>query len=425
MDNNEFEKKEQQEILEEQEAEIIAVLPEIEEEEEAKPVVKTETQEEDPFKKPLATKVEKKQTGISHLTMGIIGAIIGGLLVAFIVPSLMYGKFMPYSEMGNGQGQQIVISPEKTVTVASAVAKKNMPAVVRISTVSIESDIFLQQRTVEGVGSGAIVNSNGYILTNAHVVGTNPEKITVDLQDGRELAGKVLWIDSVLDLAVVKVNVEGLPVVEMADSDYIDVGETAIAIGNPLGTMFERTVTQGIVSGLNRSIMVGQGDLMEDLIQTDAAINPGNSGGPLINSRGQVMGINTVKASAEGLGFAIPINIAKPIIAQLVEKGSFTPTYVGISAIDREMAGYYKTEIKVKNGLYIESVKEGAPAALAGLKPADIITKVDGVNINTMVKFKSMLYAKKAGEKVTVTYIRGGFTHTAEITLADMPKAYK
>jgi serine protease Do len=319
----------------------------------------------------------------------------------------------------------VVINPSQELNVAAAVAQKVTPTVVRISTVIVERDLLFGKRSSEGVGSGVIIDSNGYILTNAHVVGEHPDELTVFFKDGRELDGKVLWKDSLLDLAVVKVEATGLPAAELGDSDGLIVGETAIAIGNPLGLRFERTVTQGIVSGLNRSIMVDQGSVMEDLIQTDAAINPGNSGGPLINSRGQVIGINTVKASAEGLGFAIPINITKPITQKLIKNGEFIPTYMGITPLDSEMLGYYATDIEIQKGIYIYDVKAGAPAAEAGLKKGDIITHINGVEVNTLVKFKSILYSLNPGDTITIIYLKNKTEYSADIKLAEMPEEYR
>lgn len=368
----------------------------------------------------------KRPLGLLLLSTALVGAVIGGLIVAAIVPSYIYDKLAP---MQQGQlvpsGQQLVIQPSTEMNVAAAVAQKVTPAVVRISTVTVERDLFFGKRSYEGVGSGVIIDSKGYILTNAHVVGDHPEELTAFFKDGRELDGKVLWQDSLLDLAVVKVEATDLPAAELGDSDNLIVGETSIAIGNPLGMRFERTVTQGIVSGLNRSIMVEQGAVMEDLIQTDAAINPGNSGGPLINSRGQVIGINTVKASAEGLGFAIPINITKPIIRKLIETGEFIPTYMGITPLDSEMLGYYATNIEIQKGIYVYNVMKGTPAASAGLKAGDVITHINGTEVNTLVKFKSLLYSLNPGDTINVKYMRDNNGYTADIKLAEMPEEYR
>lgn len=369
----------------------------------------------------------KRPSGLSYLATALVGAVIGGLIVAAIVPSYLYNKLAPIQQGGNMQaGQQLVIRPLEEMNVAAAVASKVTPTVVRISTVTVERDLFFGKKSYEGVGSGVIIDPNGYIITNAHVVGDHPEELTVFFKDGRELDGKVMWKDSLLDLAVVRVEATDLPAAELGDSDSLMVGETSIAIGNPLGMRFERTVTQGIVSGLNRSIMVEEGSVMEDLIQTDAAINPGNSGGPLINSQGQVIGINTVKASAEGLGFAIPINITKPITQKLIKNGKFVPTYMGITPLDSEMLGYYATDIEIQKGIYIYNVMAGTPADRAGLKTGDVITHINDEEVNTMVKFKSLLYSLEPGDTISVRYIMKDKTEkTIDIKLAEMPEEYR
>ncbi|KKH59039.1 hypothetical protein DU75_07475, partial [Methanosarcina mazei] len=208
-------------------------------------------------------------------------------------------------------GNQINITTKEDITTVTAVAKKSMKSVVGITTVETVRD-FIWERQVQGIGSGVIVDSRGYILTNSHVVGdNNADRITVLFEDGDKKVGQVIWHDPSLDLAMVKVNAINLPVADFGDSDTLQIGEIAVAIGNPLGLEFQRTVTSGIISGLNRTIPLDQYYKMEDLIQTDASINPGNSGGPLLNAKGEVIGINTAKISTgEGLGFAIPINIA-------------------------------------------------------------------------------------------------------------------
>jgi serine protease Do len=368
----------------------------------------------------------KRPSGLSYFATALVGAVIGGVIVAAIVPSYLNNRLAPMQQGGNTQAaQQLVITPSEDLNVAAAVAQKVTPTVVRISTITVEKDLFFGKRSSEGVGSGVIIDPNGYILTNAHVVGEHPEELTVFFKDGRELDGKVLWKDTLLDLAVVKVNATGLPAAELGDSDGLIVGETAIAIGNPLGLRFERTVTQGIVSGLNRSIMVEQGAVMEDLIQTDAAINPGNSGGPLINGRGQVIGINTIKASAEGLGFAIPVNVTKPITEKLIKNGKFVATYMGITPLDSEMLGYYATDIEIQKGIYVYDVNVGTPADNAGLKVGDVITHINDEEVNTLVKFKSILYSSSPGDTVTIRYIKNSTEYSVDIKLAEMPEEFR
>lgn len=368
----------------------------------------------------------RRPSGLSYFATALVGAVIGGIIVAAVVPSILLSRLAPMQPDGNAQlGQQVVINTTEDLNVAAAVAQKVTPSVVRISTITVERDLFFGKRSAEGVGSGVVIDPSGYILTNAHVVGEHPEELTVFLKDGRELDGEVMWKDSLLDLAVVKVEAANLTAAELGDSDNLIVGEVTIAIGNPLGTRFERTVTQGIVSGLNRSIMVDEGSVMEDLIQTDAAINPGNSGGPLINSKGQVIGINTVKASAEGLGFAIPINITKPITQKLIKNGKFVATYMGITPLDSEMLGYYATDIEIQKGIYVYNVPAGTPASKAGLRSKDIITHINGEEVNTLVKFKSILYSLDPGDTISVKYTRNGSENTLDITLAEMPEEFR
>jgi S1-C subfamily serine protease len=238
----------------------------------------------------------------------------------------------------------------------------------------------------------------------------------------------VLWQDSALDLALIRVDATGLPYAELGDSDRVSVGDIAVAIGSPLGLRFQRTVTSGVISALNRSLMVGsEGEevIMEDLIQTDASINPGNSGGPLLNSRGQVIGINSAKASeAEGIGFAVPINIAKPIIKQVVEKGSFRPMYLGIDGYDREIAGYHNSDIDIQKGIYVIRVHNNTPASAAGIREGDIILELDGQPLDSMIKMRSILFGMDRPKKVSILIKRDGKTITKQVEPAPRPEGY-
>ena len=268
----------------------------------------------------------------------LVAAIIGGVIGVYLGPYLL-GKSVPYITDKSGdpvQPQNIEILAEtEDLKVIPTVAKKAMPSVVGITTVTEQRDFFFGIRRGEGVGTGVIVDDSGYILTNSHVVNDGrAAEVKVLLYDGNTLRADVLWNDSLLDLAVLKVNAKNLPVASLGNSDEMEVGDLAIAIGNPLGLAFERTVTSGIISGLDRSVPVGEFESIEGLIQTDASINPGNSGGPLLNAKGEVIGINTAKIqTGEGLGFAIPINTAKPIVDEFIEKGEFTKVYLGIQGV--------------------------------------------------------------------------------------------
>lgn len=298
--------------------------------------------------------------------------------------------------------------------VAQKVAKKATAGVVGITVERLKKkDIFDRDSNPEvGFGSGVIVSPDGYILTNNHVAGGKSERIIVSLADGRNVDGEVVWADPVLDLAAVKVNLTGLTPLPLGDASKLEVGEHAIAIGNPLGMEFQRSVTSGIISALNRTIRIDTeegSNYMEDLIQTDASINPGNSGGPLLNSDGEVVGINTVKvSSAEGMGFAIPINITKPITEKLVATGSFTEPYLGLFAYDSSLIQYVDGESDLKNGIYVAHVDAKGPAYTSGIREGCIIRQIDGIDISTMLQLRTYLYSKEPGDTINITHLMHG-----------------
>lgn len=319
--------------------------------------------------------------------------------------------------ISEGTRNQITINPTDNVNIGEAVAAKVIPSVVGISTTQevIRQNIFGMQQgqLIQGVGTGFIVREDGYILTNSHVVDDgSAQTITVQLTDGRELKGTVLWSDSSLDLAIVKIDVDNLVAVELGDSDKVNIGAYAVAIGNPFGLVFDRSVTQGVISGLNRTITVGnstQPVTMEGLIQTDASINSGNSGGPLLNSKGQVIGINSAKAaSGEGLGFAIPINTAKPIMEEVMKTGTFKKAYLGISGADASLyLQYYPDkDLGTKTGVYISRIYDGSPAYLAGIQQGDVITAINDTKVNTMEQLTKHLFSYKPGDEITVHVFR-------------------
>ena len=272
------------------------------------------------------------------------------------------------------------------------------------------------------MGSGVIATQDGYIITNQHVIGARPQRIVVTLHDGKTTEGKTVWSDSTLDLAVVKIDGSGYRVSKLGDAKKLRVGESVIAIGNPLSMQFERTVTAGIVSALGRSIKIeaeGRSGYMEDLIQTDASINPGNSGGPLLNLRGEVVGINTVKVStAEGMGFAVPINICAPVIEKLKEAGSFNTPYLGLYAYTAAAARYLKQGSGLYGGLYSAKVDTGGPAFLAGLRYGDNIISINNVDVNTMLELREELYRHNVGDTVEIKYLRNQKYGIAKVTLA-------
>ncbi len=255
-----------------------------------------------------------------------------------------------------------------------------------------------------GLGTGVIVAENGYILTNAHVSGEKYSKCYVTLIDGKTYNGQVVWSNIDIDMAIVKINQKGLTAAKLGDSDKIEVGETVYAIGNPIGYEFQRSVTSGIISALNRTIKFEENNeeiYMEDLIQTDATINPGNSGGPLINIDGEVIGINGVKiTSAEGISFAIPINTVKSVIDSFKNNGRFEEASLGIFAFDKNVLGYIDENLRFSEGIYVEKVNKNSAAEEAGLRKGDIILSIDGKNLERMCDLRCYIYTKKPGDKV-------------------------
>ncbi|HZJ83690.1 MAG TPA: trypsin-like peptidase domain-containing protein [Clostridia bacterium] len=323
---------------------------------------------------------------------------------------------------------QPIKAEDRIITEGSVidVAQKLIPSVVGISTIETTRQyLWSEPNITRGVGSGVIVHSDGYILTNDHVAGGNPSNINVIFRNGDELQGKTLWADPTLDLAMVKVDATDLNVAPIGDSDNLLVGETAIAIGTPLGLQFQHTVTSGIISALNRTVQVPTNlgeNFMEDLIQTDASINPGNSGGPLVNTMGEIIGINTIKvSSAESIGFAIPINVAKPIIKHFVEEGSFITPYIGIVGFDREMASYHNRNAYIQEGVYVVELDSRGPAHHAGIRVDDIITMVGGEPVSKMLDLRKAIYAYRVGQSVDISIIRKGHEIVVSMELIEKP----
>jgi serine protease Do len=349
------------------------------------------------------------------------GAGFGGGLAA-----MYYGQTI----LGLNTVSEIKIHPNDDINTAEAIALKVIPSVVGIST-STEityQGFFGQQRGIQsGVGTGIIVDEKGYILTNSHVVNDGKAKeIIVQLSDGKEVEGTVLWYDKSIDLAIVKIEAVGLTPAELGNSDEVRIGSYAAAIGNPLGMAFDRSVTQGVISGLNRTITVSDGQsqlTMEGLIQTDASINSGNSGGPLLNSAGQVIGINSAKAqSGEGLGFAIPINTAKPIVDEIKTKGEFKRSYIGIRG--GNVADFLQINpginLGTKTGVYVAQIYSDSPAAKVGLKEGDIIIEVEGEEVRTMSQLISTLFRYRPGDTIDLTVLRMGRKMNFTVTLTSM-----
>ena len=274
------------------------------------------------------------------------------------------------------------------------------------------SSIFIKDGVDQlGLGTGFIVSENGYIVTNEHVSGGKYSNCYVTLDTGKTYPAQVVWSDSNLDLSIIKINMKSLNYVTLGDSETARVGQSVYAIGNPIGFEFQRTVTSGIISALSRTIKFeeeGKEVFMSNLIQTDAGINPGNSGGPLINSSGEVIAINTIKIdSAEGIGFAIPINIINPIIDRYIKEGQFEEATIGVFAYDKDVIPYLDGNLEFDSGIYVEEVIRGSAAEKAGIKIGDIIVKIDQVELEKMADLREYIYTKNVGDTVTLTVQRG------------------
>ncbi len=318
--------------------------------------------------------------------------------------------------------QEIVVPEEKTKDI-SEIIEETMKCVVGISKIRNNGSSVFNQRGVQqlGLGTGVIISENGYILTNEHVSGEKYSSCYVTIENGETYNGNVVWSDKDLDVAVIKINMKNLDEIQLGDSDTIKIAEKVYAIGNPIGVEFQRTVTAGIVSGKDRTIKIEEEDnsaYMEDLIQTDATINPGNSGGPLINENGEMIAINSVKiTSAEGIGFAIPVNILKPVLEEIIKTGKFEEAYLGIFAYDKEVIPYLDSGIEFDKGIYVAKIDKTGPARDLDLKIGDIITKIDNQNINKMSELRQYIYTKKPNDKVTIVVLRGNRQIEMELTL--------
>ena len=285
--------------------------------------------------------------------------------------------------------------------------------------------------TGEGTGSGVIYDADGWILTNRHVV-ENASDLLVILNDGREFTGTTYGIDTLTDLAIVKIEASDLPAAPIGTSADLEPGQLAIAIGNPLG--YENTVTTGVVSGLGRQIRASDAsqtsaETLRNLIQTDAAINPGNSGGPLVNSAGQVIGVNTaVNTDAQGLGFAIPIDVAKPIMQQALDGEPLVRPWIGVYYVPIDAAVAADQNLPVDSGVLIartdggsEVVIAGSPAEAAGLQAGDIITALDGEQIDAETDLSMLILPHSPGDTITLRVLRDNSVQEIEVTLGELP----
>ena len=360
------------------------------------------------------------------VTIALVTAVVSGSLSAAAVANLL--RPTSGGTVTDPTGTSVSeVHLDESSAVITAVARV-MPSVVVITSRSNGGVL----GGANGVGSGFIFDSNGWILTNKHVV-DGADEISVQLNDSRVFTGRVYGIDTLTDLAVVKIDATGLPAAPLGSSEELQLGQLAIAIGNPLGS-FENTVTTGVVSGLGRHIQAGDAvgstsEQLNNLIQTDAAINPGNSGGPLVNSAGQVIGINTaVNQDAQGIGFAIPIDVARPILLLALDGKPIARPWIGVYyvPIDRQMAT--DQGLAADHGVLIGPASSGAPgifpgspAEKAGLRDGDIVVAVDGKAIDADHDLSSYVLPHVPGDEVALSVVRGSGTVQLTVTLGTLP----
>ncbi|MGY0372887.1 S1C family serine protease [Clostridium sp. JNZ J1-5] len=362
---------------------------------------------------------------LSYVLVGVLCASLGGVAASVSTIKYYNSKKVTTSAAGDKSNSKdasnsAVKTASNSVPLSVAnIAKQVGPAVVGVSTKNASSvDLFGFPEQQEGMGSGIIFSEEGYILTNYHVV-NGAKKITVIFNngsEGKEIPAKLVNYDAAMDLAVIKLteNVKVPAVAQFGDSDSIQVGDPAIAIGNPLGKQFLGTVTSGVISAVNREVAVeGQ---KQKYLQTDAAINPGNSGGALVNIYGQVIGINTAKiggSQIEGLGFAIPINAVKPKIQNLIKP--VLKMGIGVINIDDKLSKEHNLPI----GVYIQQIEEFSPAQKAGLLPGDVITKFDGKKVKTVQEINDLKQKHNSGDSVEVEITRDGKSKKLSLKLTD------
>ena len=366
--------------------------------------------EEEPKKK------NKKGNGngfAKYIAIALICSLFGGVVGSGATYAISGKNNSSEKSSSKVLADPASFATDNTALSAVDIYKKVAPAVVMVSTKTIQSVNGWFQQETEGMGSGFIINEEGYILTNYHVI-DGAKEVTVTLSDGREVTASVVNYDSDKDIAMIKINEEvKVPgVVELGDSDALQPGEEVVAIGNPLSKELSSTLTKGIISALNRNVETQSG-VSTNLIQTDTAINAGNSGGPLINTKGQVIGINTLKASdgAEGIGFAIPINDVKEKIDSLSKP--ILNLGVSVRVVDETLA----KKLNLEEGLYVVEVTEYSSAEKAGLRSGDLIVKADGRRIKTFEELQEVKNSKKEGDSINIEFIRDGKTQNANVTL--------
>ena len=400
--------------------------------------------ENDDIYKKFNTGTSKSSGFKNSIFVPFLSGLLGSALVlglAFGVPNIRKSLISSNNSNNYGSSDTIQTSNSGVVDYVSLnnysdtavyAASKVLPSIVGIKVEYTVKSNLMQgiSQLAEAEGSGIIMSSDGYILTNNHIINSSDSSVYYEVSEATKInvylyndetpyEAEVVGTDEETDLAVLKINKDGLTAAELGDSDSIKIGEFAMAIGNPLG--MESSVTSGIISAVNRTIDSEDGNTYT-LIQTDAAINSGNSGGALVNSEGKVIGINTLKLSGtgiEGMGFAIPINDTLDIYNQLIENGKVLRPYIGVSGIDlsESEAEYYNLPV----GIYIKEIQSNSPASSSDLKTGDVITAINGTKVENMDELNDIKEKLNIGDKIALDVYRNGKTRTVEVTLGEQP----
>jgi S1-C subfamily serine protease len=366
----------------------------------------------------VAAPVSRTEGRRPFLLAAATGAVIGALVAGILVAALKDDK-KPTS------GRALTFSPNtskiaRTGDIQEILAKVE-PAVVSIRTRTLSLGDFLKPVPGEGAGTGFVIGSDGVIVTNNHVV-AGAQSIEVVFADERKMPARVLGKDPTTDLAVVKVDASDLPTAALGDSDQLKVGDDVVAIGNALALEGGPTVTRGIVSAENRTITAENGIRLEHVLQTDTAINPGNSGGPLVNSSGEVVGINTaVAGDAQNIGFSIAITPAKPIIEELRQGTTKSRPFLGVKMFTVTPSIAEQLGMKAQSGALVADVTAGSGAEVAGIRNGDVITSIDGKEVKAAEDVTSAVSAHKPGDEIKLTYRRGDETKDTDVKLGERP----
>jgi S1-C subfamily serine protease len=377
---------------------------------------------------------KKNRLKINKFAIGVSIAIVALITIKIYQ---MYSRIevKNYNNVEAEKLSETIEEKKKHDLTISEMLEKATESVVGVSKLKDNGNTIFTENGVSkmGIGSGVIISEKGYILTNEHVSGPKNSNCYVTMEDGKNYNANVVWSETNLDLSIIKINMKCINYAKLGNSDLLNVGESVYAIGNPIGFEFQKTVTSGIVSALNRTIIFKdenqissdysnqeqQNIYMSNLIQTDATINPGNSGGPLINNNGEIIGINTVKiTSAEGIGFAVPINVIKPIIEKLEQSGRFEEANIGIFAYDKNVIPYLNTNLNFDSGIFVAQISLDSPAFYSGLQIGDVITKIDNNPLEKMCDLREYIYSKNVGDIVTLTVLRNNKEKNVEVKLS-------